>query len=69
VAPHFVRPKAAKASEDHLDRSSFVGADECRARLHDGQAARLVAAGDVDGAETERDAAAAARRGPRPRIA
>jgi len=55
-------PKPARASP--ADREKNAGAREYVARIHDRNAERLAGAGDAEGAEAERAAAAEARRTP-----
>jgi hypothetical protein len=55
-------PKPARTSP--ADREKNAGAREYLARVHDRNAERLANAGDAEGAETERAAAAEARRTP-----
>jgi hypothetical protein len=55
-------PKPAR--KDPADREKAAGAREYVARIHDRIAERLASAGDTEGAEAERTAAAEARRTP-----
>jgi hypothetical protein len=55
-------PKPAR--KDPADREKYAGAREYVARIHDRSAERLASAGDLEGAEAERAAAAEVRRTP-----
>jgi hypothetical protein len=58
----FRKPKPTR--KDPADREKSAGAREYVARIHDRNADRLANAGDPEGAEAERAAAADVRRAP-----